>query len=226
MTVPDEGMLLLVDKPKHWTSFDVVNKLRYAFKIKKIGHAGTLDPLAQGLLLIGVGKFTKKLELLQGLNKEYEGVIEIGKTTPSFDLETAFDSSSDYLHITSAQVLEAAQQLTGKLDQMPPIYSAIRVNGERAYKSARKNEPLELKSRRIHIFEFEIIKISLPEIYFRVTCSKGTYIRSLAKDFGEILGVGGYLKQLNRTKIGDYSLQHAQQLATLIDQIKLAHEGN
>ena len=163
MNIPEEGSLLLVNKPRSWTSFDVVNKLRYLLKIKKIGHAGTLDPLAQGLLLIGVGKYTKKLEGLQGLDKTYEGIIEIGKTTPSFDLETPFDSSSDYTHVTPQEIATAVEALTGDLDQMPPIYSAIKVNGQRAYKSARKNESIELKSRRIKVFKFEIIHILYPK---------------------------------------------------------------
>jgi len=219
MIIPEEGSLLLVNKPKSWTSFDVVNKLRYLLKIKKIGHAGTLDPLASGLLLIGVGKYTKKLESLQGLDKTYEGIIEIGKTTPSFDLETPFDSSSDYMHVTPQQIAVAVEALTGELDQIPPIYSAIKVNGQRAYKSARKNEIIELKSRKIKVYKFEITRVHLPEIHFRVVCSKGTYIRSLAKDLGEKLGVGGYLKELVRTRVGGYKLENAFQLEQLVGQI-------
>jgi tRNA pseudouridine55 synthase len=226
MNIPEEGSLLLVNKPKKWTSFDVVNKLRYLLKIKKIGHAGTLDPLAQGLLLIGVGKYTKKLEGLQGLDKTYEGIIEIGKTTPSFDLETPFDSSSDYTNVTPQEIATAVEALTGDLDQMPPIYSAIKVNGQRAYKSARKNESIELKSRRIKVFKFEIIHILLPEIHFKIVCSKGTYIRSLAKDLGDLLGVGGYLKELVRTQVGDYKLENAFKLDQLIDQINSENESN
>ncbi|MAJ51147.1 MAG: tRNA pseudouridine(55) synthase TruB [Flammeovirgaceae bacterium] len=226
MNIPEEGSLLLVNKPKSWTSFDVVNKLRYLLKIKKIGHAGTLDPLATGLLLIGVGKYTKKLESLHGLDKTYEGIIEIGKTTPSFDLETPFDSSSDYMHVTPQEIASAREALTGELDQMPPIYSAIKVNGQRAYKSARKNEIIELKSRKIKVYKFEIIQVILPEIYFRVVCSKGTYIRSLANEFGEKLGVGGYLKELVRTQVGDYKLENAFKLKQLVDQINLINESN
>ena len=226
MNIPEEGSLLLVNKPKKWTSFDVVNKLRYLLKIKKIGHAGTLDPLAQGLLLIGVGKYTKKLEGLQGLDKTYEGIIEIGKTTPSFDLETPFDSSSDYMHVTPQQIAVVVEALTGELDQIPPIYSAIKVNGQRAYKSARKNEIIELKSRKIKVYKFEITRVHLPEIHFRVVCSKGTYIRSLAKDLGEQLSVGGYLKELVRTQVGNYKLENALQLEQLVDQINLENESN
>ena len=226
MIIPEEGRLLLVNKPKSWTSFDVVNKLRYLLKIKKIGHAGTLDPLAKGLLLIGIGKYTKKLEGLQRLDKTYEGIIEIGKTTPSFDLETSFDSFSDYRHITPEAIAAVVEALTGELDQMPPIYSAIKVNGQRAYKSARKNEIIELKSRKIKVYKFEITQVHLPEIHFRVVCSKGTYIRSLAKDLGEQLGVGGYLKELVRTQVGNYKLENALQLEQLVDQINLENESN
>ena len=161
MSIPGEGSLLLINKPKNWTSFDVVNKLRYLLKIKKIGHAGTLDPLAKGLLLIGIGKYTKKLESLQGLDKTYEGIIEIGKTTPSFDLETPFDSASDYRNVTPQEVVLAVEALTGELDQIPPVFSAIKVNGQRAYKSARKNEKILLKSRKIKVYKFEIIQLIL-----------------------------------------------------------------
>ena len=226
MIIPEEGRLLLVNKPKSWTSFDVVNKLRYLLKIKKIGHAGTLDPLARGLLLIGIGKYTKKLEGLQMLDKTYEGIIEIGKTTPSFDLETSFDSFSDYRHITPEAIAAVVEALTGELDQMPPIYSAIKVNGQRAYKSARKNEIIELKSRKIKVYKFEITQVHLPEIHFRVVCSKGTYIRSLAKDLGEQLGVGGYLKELIRTQVGNYKLENALQLEQLVDQINFKNGCN
>lgn len=226
MSMTGEGSLLLINKPKNWTSFDVVNKLRHLLKIKKIGHAGTLDPLAKGLLLIGIGKYTKKLESLQGLDKTYEGIIEIGKTTPSFDLETPFDSASDYRNVTPQEVVLAVEALTGELDQIPPVFSAIKVNGQRAYKSARKNEKILLKSRKIKIYKFEIIQLILPEIHFRVVCSKGTYIRSLAKDLGEKLGVGGYLKELIRTQVGEYKLENALLLGQLIDQINYYNESN
>ena len=226
MSMTGEGSLLLINKPKNWTSFDVVNKLRHLLKIKKIGHAGTLDPLAKGLLLIGIGKYTKKLESLQGLDKTYEGIIEIGKTTPSFDLETPFDSASDYRNIKPQEIVLAVETLTGELDQIPPVFSAIKVNGQRAYKSARKNEKILLKSRKIKIYKFEIIQLILPEIHFRVVCSKGTYIRSLAKDLGEKLGVGGYLKELIRTQVGEYKLENALLLGQLIDQINYFNESN
>ncbi|MFY0601219.1 MAG: tRNA pseudouridine(55) synthase TruB [Cyclobacteriaceae bacterium] len=211
-----EGVLLLVDKPREWTSFDVVNKLRYTFKIKKIGHAGTLDPLATGLLLIGVGKYTKKLNELQSLDKEYEGIFEIGKTTPSYDLETEFDSSCEIDHISADQIGAAVEKLTGFQNQTPPIYSAIRVNGERAYKHARKKESIKLEPRPVIIHEFEVKKIDGGDIHFRIKCSKGTYIRSIAHDLGEDLGVGAYLKELRRTSIGDYKVSDADQLEEII----------
>ena len=226
MNISEEGSLLLINKPKNWTSFDVVNRLRHLLKIKKIGHAGTLDPLAKGLLIIGIGKYTKKLESLQGLDKIYEGIIEIGKTTPSFDLETPFDSVSDYKNVTPQEIMLAVETLTGELDQIPPLFSAIKVNGQRAYKSARNNEKILLKSRKIKIYKFEIIKLILPEIHFRVVCSKGTYIRSLAKDLGEKLGVGGYLKELVRTQVGEYKLENALLPEQVIDQINTNNESN
>ena len=226
MIIPEEGSLLLINKPKNWTSFDVVNKLRHLLKTKKIGHSGTLDPLAKGLLIIGIGKYTKKLESLQGLDKTYEGIIEIGKTTPSFDLETPFDSVSDYRGVTPKEIMLAVETLTGELDQIPPLFSAIKVNGQRAYKSARKNEKILLKSRKIKVYKFEIIQLILPEIHFRVVCSKGTYIRSLAKDLGEKLRVGGYLKELVRTQVGEYKLENAFLLDQFIDRINLNNESN
>ena len=226
MNISEEGSLLLINKPENWTSFDVVNKLRHLLKIKKIGHAGTLDPLAKGLLIIGIGKYTKKLESLQGLDKVYEGIIEIGKTTPSFDLETPFDSVSDYRSVTPQEIMLAVETLTGELDQIPPLFSAIKVNGQRAYKSARKNEKMLLKSRKIKVYKFEIIQLVLPEIHFRIACSKGTYIRSLAQDLGEKLGVGGYLKELVRTQVGEYKLENALLPDQVIDQINVNNESN
>ena len=198
----------------------MVKKLRYAIKVKKIGHAGTLDPLATGLLLIGTGKFTKKLNELQGLDKVYEGVITIGKTTPSYDLETEFENETTIDHLTQDDLEAAAKKLTGPLDQIPPAHSAVRINGERAYKKARKNEEVKIDPRRIIIHEFALTKIEGADIHFQIACSKGTYIRSMARDFGEILGVGGHLSALRRTKIGDYSVDDADQLDDFINQIK------
>lgn len=215
-----EGQLLLIDKPLTWTSFDVVNKIRYTLKIKKIGHAGTLDPLATGLLLIGTGKHTKKLNDLQGLDKTYEGIFEIGKTTPSYDLETNFDSEKDYSHVTDEELYNAALRLTGSMDQVPPAHSAIRIKGERAYKHARQNKEVKLDPRKIIVHHFFITKIALPEVYFEIRCSKGTYIRSLARDFGELLGVGAHLKKLRRTKVGDYDVKNAETVEDFVQKIK------
>ncbi|MEO9485302.1 MAG: tRNA pseudouridine(55) synthase TruB [Ekhidna sp.] len=214
----EEGRLLLINKPVDWTSFDVVKKLRYTLKVKKIGHAGTLDPLATGLLIIGTGKFTKKLNELQGLDKTYEGIIEIGKTTPSYDLETAFDSESEWSHITGEDLEEARKAFLGDISQVPPAHSAVKVGGERAYKKARKNEVVKLEPRLLTIHNFEIDASNLPEVKFSVSCSKGTYIRSLAHDFGQKIGVGGYLKKLVRTSVGEYQLSDAVNLDEFILQ--------
>ena len=219
----EEGRLLLINKPVDWTSFDVVKKLRYVLKVKKIGHAGTLDPLATGLLIIGTGKFTKKLHELQGLDKSYEGIIEIGKTTPSYDLETEFDSESDWSNVTAEMMEAVKKKLSGPIEQIPPAHSAIKVGGERAYKKARKNKEVKLEPRSVTIHNFEIDASSLPNVKFRVECSKGTYIRSLAHDFGRELGVGGYLKKLVRTSVGDYQLSDAVDLDEFIRQ---NNEGN
>ena len=213
-----EGRLLLINKPVDWTSFDVVKKLRYALKVKKIGHAGTLDPLATGLLIIGTGKFTKKLNELQGLDKTYEGIIEIGKTTPSYDLETEFDSEQDWTDVTKDNLEEAKEKLTGNIQQIPPAHSAIKVGGERAYKKARKNKEVKLEPRSLTIHDFQIDYSNLPEVKFKVSCSKGTYIRSLAHDFGQLLGVGAYLKKLVRTSVGEYQLSDAVDLDEFVQQ--------
>lgn len=218
----EEGRLLLINKPLNWTSFDVVKKLRNVIGVKKIGHAGTLDPLATGLLIIGTGKFTKKLNELQGLDKSYEGIIEIGKTTPSYDLETEFDSESDWSHISLEDIERVKGELTGVLSQLPPAHSAVKIGGERAYKKARKNKEVKLEPRQVYIHSFEV-KPNLPEIGFEVSCSKGTYIRSLAHDFGHKLGVGGYLKKLVRTSVGDYKLSDATELEDFIRQHHESH---
>lgn len=218
-----EGRILLINKPLRWTSFDVVKKLRNVLGVKKIGHAGTLDPLATGLLIIGTGKFTKKLNELQGLDKCYEGVFEIGKTTPSFDLEMEFDSSSDYQHLTEEDFEQARKKLSGPIEQIPPAHSAVKVGGERAYKRARQNKEVRLDPRSITIHQFEIDTRNVPDIGFKIGCSKGTYIRSMARDFGELLGVGAYLKQLVRTQVGDYSLKDAFDLEEFI---KMNNESN
>nr|WP_315172898.1 tRNA pseudouridine(55) synthase TruB [uncultured Flavobacterium sp.] len=211
-----EGQVLLIDKPLHFTSFQAVNKLKYLLINKvglpkkfKIGHAGTLDPLASGLLLICTGKFTKRITELQGQAKEYTGTFHIGATTPSYDLETEIDQHFPTTHITEALIHETVKQFLGEIDQKPPIFSAIKKDGVRLYEHARAGETVEIASRKTTIHEFEITRIALPEIDFRVVCSKGTYIRSLAFDFGKALQSGAHLTALRRTKIGDYDVANA-----------------
>jgi len=204
-----EGRLLLVNKPYEWTSFDVVRKLRYKLKIKKIGHAGTLDPLATGLLILCTGKMTKQIDSFMGLEKEYTGKFVIGQTTETLDLESAPSLPIDITHITEKDIQNAAEKWTGDIRQIPPAHSAIKVKGKRAYTLAREGKEVELKTRAVTISVFEITDIQLPEISFRIVCSKGTYIRSTARDFGETLGVGAYLSELCRTRIGTHLLKDA-----------------
>jgi len=217
------GEVLLVDKPLEWTSFDVVGKLRNSMKPQKIkvGHAGTLDPLATGLLIICTGKFTKRIDSFQAEDKEYTGVITLGTTTPSYDLETAVNQTFDYTHITEADIYETALRFAGELEQYPPAHSAIKIKGERVYEKARRGEDVELKARRIIIHSFDIEKIEMPNLYFRISCSKGTYIRSIAHDFGKALGIGAHLSKLRRTKSGDFHVDDAWNLQDLIEKIKL-----
>lgn len=216
--VPDEGELILVDKPLTWTSFDVVKKLKWGCKFKKIGHAGTLDPLATGLLILCTGRMTKQIDSFQAQEKEYEGKLVLGKTTPSVDLETDFDQEYPTGHITEADLTEAARQLTGTLQQLPPIYSAVRVDGERLYKKARRGETVEIKPREVTVSLFEIDSNNFPEIKFRIICSKGTYVRSLVQDFGQLLNSGAYLSTLRRTRIGEYNVANAHQLEDFIQK--------
>lgn len=220
-----EGSVLLIDKPKTWTSFDVVNKIRYAGKFKKVGHAGTLDPLATGLLILCTGKKTKEIELYQAQEKEYTGTILIGKTTPSFDLETEFDKTFPTDHVTENDLETAVQQFMGEIDQVPPVFSAIKVKGKRAYESAREGKSVELKSRKVSITVFEIDSSRFPEVDFKIVCSKGTYIRSIARDLGLALGSGGTLVSLRRTKIGSFSVENAFDIETIIEKIKEAREN-
>lgn len=223
----EAGAILLLDKPLHWTSFDVVKKVRNILRVKKIGHAGTLDPLATGLLILCTGKFTKQIEAIQAQDKEYTGHFTIGQTTPSFDLETAVNQTFDYQHVTETALRAAAQAFTGSLAQVPPLFSAVKVNGERAYALARRGEAAEIKAKPITIKVFELTRIDLPLVYFRVVCSKGTYIRSLARDFGQQLGCGAHLSQLVRTRIGEYTLPEALTIADVqtIRQQQLKHHG-
>lgn len=211
----DPGTVILVDKPLTWTSFDIVKKLRYHLKLKKIGHAGTLDPLATGLLILCTGKMTKQIETYQAQEKEYTGTFTIGATTPSYDLETEVENKKDFSHITQEELMKAAESLTGNIEQVPPIFSAIKVDGKRAYKGARQGEDVKLKSRTVEVKAFELTKVDLPVVTFRITCSKGTYIRSLARDFGEKLGVGAYLSSLRRTRIGDFNVDDAKTIEEL-----------
>jgi tRNA pseudouridine55 synthase len=203
------GQVLLIHKPLRWTSFDVVKKLRYKLKIKKIGHAGTLDPLATGLLIVCSGKMTKSINDFMGMEKEYTGSLVIGQTTESYDLETTPTQPVDIKHINAEAIRNAFASFTGTIQQTPPLHSAIKVNGKRAYELARAGEVAELKKREVEIKVFEIVNIELPRIDFRVVCSKGTYIRSLARDVGEVLGVGAYLSALCRTRIGTFKLEDA-----------------
>jgi tRNA pseudouridine55 synthase len=211
-----QGKILLIDKPLTWSSFQAVNKIKYALKRKynlpksfKIGHAGTLDPLATGLLIICTGKFTKRIPELQGMVKEYTGTFHIGATTPSYDLETEIDQTFPTEHISESLIKETTQQFIGEIDQKPPVFSAIKKDGKRLYEHARKGEEVEIQSRKVTIHEFEITRIALPEVDFRVVCSKGTYIRSLAYDFGLALESGAHLSVLRRTKIGEFSVEDA-----------------
>jgi tRNA pseudouridine55 synthase len=210
-----EGQVLLIDKPLTWSSFQAVNKLKYILKRKynlpkkfKIGHAGTLDPLATGLLIVCTGKFTKKITEIQGQAKEYTGTITVGATTPSYDLETEVSATFPTEHITEALIQQTIQQFLGEIDQKPPVFSAIKKDGIRLYEHARVGTEVEIQARKTTIHEFEITKFDLPKIEFRVVCSKGTYIRSLAYDFGKALNSGGYLSVLRRTKIGDYDVKN------------------
>ncbi len=221
-----EGEILLVDKPLEWTSFDVVNffkkLLNKVLKIRKIkiGHAGTLDPLATGLLILCTGKLTKKIDQIQTQEKEYTGTFTLGATTPSYDMETEVDKSFPTDKLSEAQIRETTKKFIGTIDQIPPIFSAKKINGKRAYEYARKkDETIIMQAKKISIKEFEITNINIPFVEFRVLCSKGTYIRSLAYDFGKALDNGAYLSSLCRTKIGDYNLTNAFKIQELKEKI-------
>lgn len=220
-----DGCLLLVDKPKGWTSFDVINKLRWAIRkhvgVKKfkIGHAGTLDPMATGMLNICTGKWTKRLAELQGMDKTYTGTVTLGATTPSYDAEEPVDATFPTEHITEEKILAAAKSLTGDLQQLPPIFSAIKVDGQPLYKKARRGEMVEVKPRPVTVHEFRITRIEMPEVDFVISCSKGTYIRSLAYDLGKALDSGGYLTALRRTQVGPYTEEKMWNLDELLTHI-------
>lgn len=220
------GQVLLIDKPLHSTSFDVVNQLRWrirnAFNIKKIkvGHAGTLDPLATGLLVICTGKFTKRIEEFQGQVKEYTGTLKLGETTPSYDLETEVDQTFSIAHVSEEMIQNATDRFIGEIEQYPPVFSALKKDGKRLYEYAREGESIEISARKIIIKEFEITKIKLPEVDFRVVCGKGTYIRSLAHDFGKALGSGAHLTVLRRTKTGSFLIENATTVAAFENQLQ------
>lgn len=222
----ENGEVLLLDKPLQWTSFDVVNKVKWllkkelGFKKIKVGHAGTLDPLATGLLIVCTGKKTKSIPEIQDQAKVYTGEFELGSVTPSYDLETEVEWKSDTQHLIREDLLKASQSLSGEMDQLPPIFSAKKINGKRAYDLARKGEKPEMKTKRIQVYDFAIKDVNLPTVGFEIQCSKGTYIRSLAHDFGEKLKVGAYLKSLRRTQIGSYQVKNALDIETLTKQIR------
>ncbi|HET6994633.1 MAG TPA: tRNA pseudouridine(55) synthase TruB [Chitinophagaceae bacterium] len=205
----EEGRVLLINKPLRWTSFDAVRKIRNLIRIKKVGHAGTLDPLATGLLIICTGKFTKKINEYMAREKEYTGSFTLGATTPTYDLESEPGNFKPFEHITPALIKKAAEGLTGEIMQVPPAHSAIKIEGKRVYELARQGKEVKIEPRKVTIKEFAITSVELPLVHFRVVCSTGTYIRSLAYDFGEALGCGAYLSSLCRTRIGEFKLEDA-----------------
>ncbi len=216
----NNGQTLLVDKDLDWTSFDVVKKIKNIIKCKKVGHAGTLDPLATGLLIICTGKNTKKINDIQNQDKVYTGEFILGKSTPSHDLETEFNSQKDIKNITSDRIEEVSKRFVGEQLQRPPKFSAVKVNGKRAYEYARDNEEVKIKEKNINIYEFKITEFNLPNISFKISCTKGTYIRSIARDFGEKLGCGAVLSKLRRTEIGNYNVEDAFKVNDLADKLK------
>lgn len=217
----EEGKVILIDKPLHWTSFDVVRKIRNAIKIKKVGHAGTLDPLATGLLIVCTGKYTKKINEYMSQVKEYTGTFTLGATTPTYDKESTPENFKDYSHITEVEIKNTTKKFIGEIQQFPPIYSAIKKDGVALYELARRGVEVELKARTISVNEFEITKVDLPLVSFRVLCSTGTYIRSLAHDMGVALGCGAYLSELRRTKIGEYDVNDAVGMEGFMESLKL-----
>jgi tRNA pseudouridine55 synthase len=220
LSPPDPGEVILIDKPLTWTSFDVTKKLKFAGKFKKIGHAGTLDPLATGLLILCTGKMTKQIDQYQAQEKEYSGTLVFGKTTPSVDLETQFDAEFPIEHITNEVIESALNTLRGNILQIPPIYSAIQVNGKRLYELARKgvkDTDIVIKSREVEIKKFDVDTTNFPELSFSIICSKGTYIRSLVRDFGTSCGSGAYMSSLRRERIGEFEVKNALTIEQFID---------
>ena len=222
----EEGRVLLINKPLQWTSFDAVRKIRNLIRIKKVGHAGTLDPLATGLLIICTGKFTKKINEYMAQEKEYSGTFTLGATTSSYDLESEPENFKSTGNISTQQIKEATKNFIGEIMQVPPAHSAIKVDGKRVYESARRGIEVKLEPRKLFIKEFVITEIKMPVVTFRVVCSTGTYIRSLANDFGTALGCGAYLSNLCRTRIGEYKLESAQTIEEFETEIKNNQKEN
>ena len=216
----EEGKVLLINKPLHWTSFDAVRKIRNIIRIKKVGHAGTLDPLATGILIICTGKFTKKINEYQAKEKEYTGSFTLGAVTPTYDLESEPQDFKNFDFVTQELLDETAVKFLGEIDQVPPIHSAIKQKGKPVYLAARKGHEVKLEPRKINIKEFEITKMELPVVFFKVVCTTGTYIRSLANDFGAALGCGAYLSSLCRTRIGEFTLEQS----VTIEEFSLNHD--
>jgi tRNA pseudouridine55 synthase len=225
-TAFEEGQVLLIDKPLQWTSFDVVQKLRGILKIRKIGHAGTLDPLATGLLIVCTGKFTKKINEYMAQVKEYTGSLTLGATTPTYDLESEPENFSSIDNISDEQLTAATEKFTGEILQVPPAHSAIKINGKRIYELARQGKEVKLEPRRVTVYEFAITKIEMPLVYFRIACSTGTYIRSIAHDYGQALGCGAHLSSLRRTKIGNFNAADAIPLDTLQLKVREGYSIN
>lgn len=220
LNIFEEGQVLLIDKPLRWTSFDVVRKIRNLIRIKKVGHAGTLDPLATGLLIICTGKFTKRINEYMAQEKEYTGSFTMGATTPTYDLESEPQNFKPVDGLNDARIIAATSKFIGEILQIPPAHSAIKQEGKRAYELARQGKEVKLEPRKITIKDFSITKIEMPAVYFKVVCSTGTYIRSLAYDFGEVLGCGAYLSSLCRTRIGNFSVTEAITPAVFEEQLK------
>lgn len=218
------GETLLIDKPLQWTSFKVVHEIRKAINVKRVGHTGTLDPLATGLLIILTGKKTKQMVKFEGLDKTYTGTFLLGKTSASMDTETEMTENKLPVDLTNKQLYNARDLFLGEIEQVPPMYSAIKVNGRKLYELARKGKSIAREARKVHIKEFELMKIELPEIHFRIKCSKGTYIRVIANDFGQRLGCGAVLSSLRRTDIGEYSVDESLEVAEFIKKMSFSRE--
>ena len=216
----EEGQVVLIDKPLEWTSFDVIRRIRHLIKVKKVGHAGTLDPLATGLLIICTGKYTKRINEYMAREKEYTGTFTLGATTPTYDLESKPENFKPFENITEEQIRIATKSFLGEIMQVPPAHSAIKVDGKRVYELARRGKEVKLEARNVFIKEFEITAIALPVVHFRVVCSTGTYIRSLANDFGEALTSGAYLSSLQRTRIGEFKIEDAFSIKGFEDSLQ------